>query len=99
LRFNKGEYWKKTWEIKKGFKEVLKGAQRLEVKIHSFCYESDKIPRPKEIMICGTWNDWKHPNKLNFDKIQKNWKVTLKLKPGTYYYKYIADGEWTLTKD
>lgn len=36
---------------------------------------------------------------MNFDKIQKNWKVSLKLKPGTYHYKYIVDGEWTLTKD
>ncbi len=50
-------------------------------------------------MICGTWNNWKNPTKMNFDKIQKNWKITLKLKPGTYHYKYIADGEWTLTKD
>lgn len=43
-------------------------------------------------MISGSWNDWKHPAKMNFEKIQKNWKITLKLKPGTYIYKYIVDG-------
>ncbi len=99
MNFSKGEYWKKVWEVRKGFKEVLKGAQRLSVKVYSFCYETEKIPRPKDVLISGTWNDWKQPNKLNYDKIQKNWKITLKLKPGTYHYKYIVDGEWTLTKD
>jgi len=43
-------------------------------------------------MIAGTWTDWKNPAKMNFDKIHKNWKINLKLKPGTYYYKYIMDG-------
>lgn len=32
-----------------------------------------------------------------FDKIQKNYKVSLKLEPGTYLYKYVADNEWALT--
>jgi hypothetical protein len=66
LKLEKGEFWRKDWEIKRGFKEVLKGASRLQVKTHLFCYETDKIPRPKEVMITGNWNDWKHPAKMNF---------------------------------
>jgi hypothetical protein len=50
-------------------------------------------------MVSGTWDNWRNPTKMNYERIHKNWKISLKLKPGTYYYKYIADGEWTLTKD
>lgn len=49
--------------------------------------------------ICGSWDDWKSQTKLNFDKIQKNYRISFKLKPGWYQYKYVADNEWLLTEN
>jgi hypothetical protein len=76
---------------------VLKNASRLKLKSHTFKFESKKIPRPKEIFISGSWDEWKTQTKLIFDKIHKNYKVSLKLRPGSYLYKYIDDNEWILT--
>lgn len=80
------------------FKEVLQSASRLKVKSHTFQYETKKIPRPKEVFVIGSWDDWKSKNQLVFSKTAKNYKISLKLKPDIYYYKYIVDGEWVLAE-
>lgn len=64
----------------------------------TFIYETDKIPRPKEVLLSGTWDDWKDRKKMFFQQTKKNWKIEFKLQPGTYYYKYIEDNQWTLNK-
>ena len=35
---------------------------------------------------------------MKFDRSKKNWVINVKLKPGTYYYKYNVEGEWDLNK-
>jgi 1,4-alpha-glucan branching enzyme len=96
-KYEKGEFWKPEWEVVSKFKEILKNASRLNAKSHNFCFMSNKIPRPKEVFIAGDWDDWKQ-TKMPFDKIDKTWKISLKLKPGIYHYKYISDSEWVLTE-
>lgn len=36
-------------------------------------------------------------NEIRQDK--KNWSINFKLNPGTYYYKYYVDNDWTLNKN
>lgn len=53
---------------------------------------------PKQVFLAGNFNDWK-PSDPKF--LMKNdggdgmWSITIKLAPGTYQYKYVADGQWT----
>ena len=98
LEWEQDEYWSPQWRHIDAFKEVLKNASRLKMKAYSFVFETKRIPRPKEVLVWGSWNDWKKETRLNFDKIQKNYKVSLKLQPGNYIYKYTMDGEWTLSE-
>ncbi len=51
------------------------------------------------MQISGTWDEWKENKKMKFDKNQKNWTIGLKLKPGTYSYKFFVDNHWTLDKN
>lgn len=62
-------------------------------------YETEKIPRPKDVSIAGNWDDWKQQIKMKFDRSKKNWTISFKLKPGTYYYKYFVDNDWVLNKN
>lgn len=56
FKFNKGEYWKEEWDHIEQFKAVLKDASRLKGKLHSFCFQTKTIPRPKEVFVCGSWD-------------------------------------------
>ena len=51
-----GEFWSESWDIKKDFKKVLVNAQRIQGKSVNFTYETDKIPRPKEAELVGSWD-------------------------------------------
>jgi len=53
--------------------------------------------KPNQIFLAGTFNDWK-PSDPKFvmkdDDGDGIWSITVKLAPGTYQYKYVADGQW-----
>jgi len=53
-------------------------------------YEGDKV------QIVGSWGDWKHPILLSEDLDSRDpvKRVTLRLYPGIYAYKFIVDGNW-----
>lgn len=87
----KGEFWNEEWEIKKDFKAVLQSCQKLKAKEVTFTYETEKIPRPKDVCVSGSWDDWKIQKKMTYQPVKKNWKIVLKVGPGTYYYKYVVD--------
>lgn len=91
-----GAFWSGIWDIKHDFKAVLKNAQRLKAKEHVFTYETTKIPRPTEVCISGSWDNWGDRKKMHFDNRKKNWVIHFKLKPGTYYYKFVVENEWVL---
>ena len=55
---------------------------------------SYKDPHAAEVILMGDFNNWdstKHPMKNDGKGI---WTKTVLLIPGTYEYKFIADGEW-----
>jgi hypothetical protein len=54
--------------------------------------------KPTQIFLAGNFNDWKPSDPkflLKDDDGDGIWSITVKLPPGTYQYKYVADGQWT----
>lgn len=53
-----------------------------------------KAPDATMVYLSGNFNGWSPTG----DKMTKGpdgvWSVTIKLKPGTYQYKFVADGKW-----
>lgn len=47
----------------------------------------------KRVFISGTFNDWS-TLETPMNTCDSGWTVTLKLRPGKYYYKFIIDGRW-----
>lgn len=54
-----------------------------------------KAPNANQVYLSGNFNGWSPTG----DKMTKGadgvWSVTIKLKPGTYQYKFVVDGVWT----
>jgi len=51
-------------------------------------------PEAQSVFIAGCFNDWNpsaNPLKKNKDG---NWSTVIKLTPGNYEYRFIADGRW-----
>jgi 1,4-alpha-glucan branching enzyme len=50
-------------------------------------------PEAKAVTLAGEFNNWDstaHPLKKGKDGV---WKVAVRLKPGSYQYKFVVDGE------
>jgi len=47
----------------------------------------------KKIYIAGSFNNW-NTLQTPLTKVSTGWTAKLRLKPGKYTYKYIADGHW-----
>ncbi len=53
-------------------------------------------PEAKAVFLAGSFNKW-DPRALPMKKNKHGqWKATVKLVPGRYEYKFIADGSWVL---
>ena len=54
--------------------------------------------KPAKIFLAGNFNSWNpsDPKYLLKDDGPPNglWSITVKLPPGTYQYKFVADGKW-----
>ena len=50
-------------------------------------------PFANQVTISGDFNAWEMTT-LALRKTSGLWKITLELKPGTYQYKFLVDGEW-----
>ena len=50
----------------------------------------------KKIFLAGNFNDWKpnNPQYLMTADAGGTYTITVKLPPGTYQYKFVADGQW-----
>lgn len=61
-----------------------------------FVFKPDGGAKGKKIFLAGTFNDWNpaNPKFLMTDDGNGTFTITVKLFPGTYQYKYVADGTW-----
>lgn len=53
---------------------------------------------PSSVQICGSFDKWQVRHPLILDPLHNKWCVTLKIKKGIYYYKYIVDGQWVFSQ-
>lgn len=53
-----------------------------------------KAPTAKTVQIVGDFNNWGKAEDLLMRKRNGIWDISLKLRSGTYQYKYIIDGKW-----
>jgi hypothetical protein len=53
--------------------------------------------KPAKIFLAGNFNSW-NPSDAKYllknDGPDGMWSITVKLAPGTYQYKFVADGKW-----
>jgi len=72
--------------------EHLIAEMRNKLKVYTF---SLSAPEAKEIYVVGDFNNWKADGSSRFEQLPDGrWEKRIALKPGTYKYKFIIDGEW-----
>ncbi|NTW25530.1 MAG: hypothetical protein HGA37_12600 [Lentimicrobium sp.] len=66
----------------------------------AFRYENDTayfllpgFQKASYVYLSGTFNNWS-TMQLPMQKTNNGWEIRLRLAPGRYLYKYIADGKW-----
>ena len=53
-----------------------------------------RAPDALSVQLVGDFTEWeKHPVNLAKDPAGI-WRVKIQLKPGTYHYRFLVDGEW-----
>ena len=52
----------------------------------------------KRVTLTGSFNNWL-PDALPMSKTDSGWIATVKLSPGKYWDKFVADGKWMLDDD
>ncbi len=60
-----------------------------------FVYEA---PEAREVYLAGSFNNWDRTSLPMKKNKRGQWKATVKLAPGKYPYKFVADGDWTVGK-
>ena len=53
-------------------------------KNHLFSYKTSKLPKPKSVMVIGSFDKWKGHYLMNYDHIMDRWSLTLALASGGY---------------
>jgi len=51
-------------------------------------------PEAEQVYIAGAFNDWNTISMPMQKGEDGTWRITLKLSPGNYEYKYVVDGTW-----
>lgn len=55
-------------------------------------------PLAKQVILSGSFNNW-HEQAIKMVKHGDVWKLTMKMPPGIYEYKFIVDGNWITDPD
>lgn len=53
-----------------------------------------KAPDASQILLGGTFNEWKPEATPMKQRAEGEWEVALDLTPGRYEYKFVVDGRW-----
>lgn len=68
----------------------MKRRRKASAKKIVFSFDS---PTAGEVFVAGTFNNWE-PRTDPLRKNAKGWSAVKYLEPGTYEYRFIADGIW-----
>ena len=56
-------------------------------------------PKYESVELCGSMDDWKIRHPMSFDHFTNQWFITLHLKKGKYYYKYVTNNKNWVVND
>ena len=51
-------------------------------------------PHAKSVEVVGDFNEWAAGRHAMKKDTGGNWKLAVKITPGTYHYKFMVDGSW-----
>ena len=72
---------------------IVDGEIRIPV---SFTFDVDEKHPVQSVQICGSFDKWQVRHPLSLDTLKNQWVITLKIKRGKYFYKYVVDGNWVV---
>lgn len=53
-----------------------------------------RAPDAQSVQLAGDFTDWER-NPINLLKDPDGtWRIQVQLKPGTYHYRFLVDGQW-----
>jgi starch synthase len=71
---------------------IVDGEMRFPISF-SFSEDGKKL---SSVQVCGSFDKWQVRHPLTYDPVKNVWNITLKVKKGKYFYKYIVDGQWVV---
>lgn len=86
-------FTKNMWE------KVLKEAEASDIRAIVFKYKPSKGVFPRSVALVGTFDNWKKKSPLKYDQFSREWKITIGLNIGEYYYKFVVDDDWVCNDD
>ncbi|KAL4507061.1 hypothetical protein ABPG72_001854 [Tetrahymena utriculariae] len=81
------------------FQNALNKVAKDDKKSIQFKINVDSSKLPKQVQIIGSFDNWQNKRPLKYDQFSREWKITLNLPRGDYFYKYIIDDEWICSDD
>lgn len=72
--------------------EVLNDSELEEQELRTVLFQI-YLPDKENVILIGDFNNWNYGSDFLLKNQEGIFQKKLKLRPGTYYYKYIADGE------
>ena len=55
---------------------------RILMTIKLFTCKIEKVPRPKNVYLVGSFDLWQQKHSLNYDNFSQKWAISLQLAPG-----------------
>lgn len=68
----------------RNFERAMAAHAKSNLKKYIFKYSTSVLPRPKNVSLVGTFDDWNTKYPLFYDYFTHIWTITLYLKPGEY---------------
>ena len=56
-------------------------------------------PQAKDVYLAGEFNQWRLDEKSRMEQAGERWVKRLRLKPGSYKYRFVIDGQWRQDPD
>lgn len=99
VKKQKGRMTNEMDEQVKNYERVMAAHAKSKLKKNIFKFNTNILPRPKNVMLVGSFDDWQNKYPLYYDYFTHIWTFTLYLKPGEYFYKFVVDGKWMCSED
>jgi 1,4-alpha-glucan branching enzyme len=78
-------------KAKKAVKKEAKELPKKTLKNVEFTFLS---PKATKVLLAGAFNSWDTQTLLMKKNKEGVWKIEINLAPGSYEYKFLADGVW-----